>query len=119
MPIAPNVDGLPVWLQIALSAVFALMTILVAVRGYRNGAVQDRREDPKTTIAHLADMGAVRHLSDTCNNLNASVIALDRSVSELTHWLRDQNEIEREVAQRLRELREVMDRRGGVRGRES
>lgn len=110
MPQPPNVDGLPDWLKIVVTLVFGAATLFAVMRGYKNGPKETASGGATTTIAHLADMGAVRHLSDVCHNLDSDVVALERQISELTHFTRAQIEIEREVCQRLRELRESMDR---------
>lgn len=111
MPQAPNTDGLPPWLQITVSIIFCLVTLAVALKGYRRGPEANPTE-PKATIAHLADMGAVRSLTDACYSLEREVATLCRLMSDQTHYLRDEIDVDRELCQRLRELREHLERRG-------
>lgn len=110
MPQAPNVDGLPDWLKIVVTLVFGIATLFAIFRGYKGGVERSTAGSATTTIAHLADMGAVRNLTDTCHNLDTHVIGLERAVGELIHFIRAQTELDREICQRLRELREAMDR---------
>lgn len=109
MPQAPNTDGLPPWLQIAVSIIFCIVTLFVAAKGYKRGP-EAKSIDASATVAHLADMGAVRALTDACHLLHAEISTLNRLMSDQTHWLRDEIEIDRELCQRLRELREAIDR---------
>lgn len=113
MPQAPNVEGLPQWMQIAVSITFVIVTLVIAARGYKSGT-EPTVTQPNATIAHLADMGAVRHLSDVCHQLHGAVVSLERAIEDQTHFMRSHIEVEREICQRLRELRERLDRGGGL-----
>lgn len=116
MPQAPNVDGLPVWLQIVVTLIFGLATLIVGLRGY-SGSRKVTGGSDTPQIAHLADMSAVRHLADQIHVLNATMIGSERAVTDLTHFVRQQTDLERELCQRLRELKEELAR-GSVRGRD-
>lgn len=111
MPEAPNVDGLPVWLQVAVSLVFGIVTLAVGLKGYLN------RPDPtppgtQPAFAQIIDASAIRNLTETCQHLSAEVQSLERSIVDHCHYVRQSIEVNREVCQRLRELRERMDRGG-------
>lgn len=109
MPQAPNVDGLPVWLQIAVTVVFGLVTLGVGMRGYLRPAGPSS-DQTQTTFAHLADMGAIRHLAEVNHQLCSEVVSLERAISDHAHYLRQQMELQRELCQRMRELRDRLDR---------
>lgn len=113
MPQAPKLDGLPLWLQITLSAVFALVTLIIAFRGYQTGNKPNVIE-AKTTIAHLADMSAVRALTDVCHQLTGEVVHLTRAIADMSHYIREQSELDREICARLRELREALEKSRGL-----
>ncbi len=109
MPEAPNLEGYPQWLQVVVSLAFAALTIIIGVRGYKAGPKQDETKS-NTTIAHLSDMGAVRHLTTATEALHVEILSHNRLVADHTHYLREQIDVNREICQRLRELREAMDR---------
>jgi hypothetical protein len=125
MPTAPQLDGLPLWLQVILSMAFGIAALAVAFRGYRKGStdagaspVDDQGSQVRILAASIADTGAQRHLADTIVHLDGSVVraieastSLERSVTENTHWTRSKWEQDRELCQRLRELKEAMERR--------
>lgn len=111
-PQAPNVDGLPGWLQILVSITFLLITGGIAVRGYNKRVEREPGGAAQTVLAHIPDMGPMRHLGDVCTRLSACVESLESATRELTHFLRDLEQTEREVCQRLRELKEEMRRIG-------
>mgnify|MGYP001559045961 CR=1 FL=1 len=111
MPQAPNIDGLPTWLQICITLLFGAATLLLAIKGYRlSGGKLDPGQSAAILGAQIADMGAVRHLADVCIKLIGAIEVLDRTISDQVHWDRQQIELMREECQRLRELRESMDR---------
>lgn len=111
MPQAPNVEGLPLWLQVTITLIFGVATLVVMLRSYNASAnkAEGSAIQAGPTIAHLADMGAVRHLAEVCHTLSSDVVSLERCIGEMTHHLRQSNDIDRELCQRLRELRERLD----------
>lgn len=113
MPQPPNVDGLPGWLQVTITLLFGAVTLIVGLKGYRS---RPRDDAPviQAPMAHIADMSAIRHLTETCHTLCGAIVSLERSLNEHTHYERQSAELEREVAQRLRELKERLDRFPGV-----
>lgn len=112
MPSAPNVEGLPLWLQLAVSIAFVATTMLVAIRGYLPKPHLPPGGDNAQIIgAQFADMGAVRRLADCCIELGVKMEGLEAAIREDTHWRRDGIELLREACQRLRELREHLERR--------
>lgn len=113
MPQPPNVDGLPGWLQITITLLFGVVTLVVGIRQYQRRP-RDDMPMMQAPMAHLADMGAIRHLADTNHALAGEVVSLERCLSELTHHTRQGNEISRELCQRLREVKERLDRMPGV-----
>lgn len=86
MPQPPNVEGLPVWLQIGLSIIFGVVTLVIAMRGYKTPA-RDEGGGNGAAGQHI-DHGAIRALADACHTLNGSIVALERQIGELTHWTR-------------------------------
>lgn len=98
MPNAPNVDGLPIWLQIAVTLAFGICTVAVALRGYFNG-------DKKEAVIHLPDQSHQFAMIQ----LSAEISSLEKAITENTFHTRQQVELSREVCQRLRELRERLD----------
>lgn len=109
-PAAPNVDGLPVWLQVVVSLIFVFATIVAAFMGYRK---LDRREPTgaaQTVLASIPDMTAVRQLTDQCRVLCQQVESLDQTFRDHTHYLRNKIEIDQEMCMRLRELKEEIIR---------
>lgn len=121
MPNAPNVDGLPLWLQIFVSLVFGAATLAVGISGYlarKSGGKTDEHQTARLLGATIADMGALRRLSDSCVQLDGHIITLSNQIGRLDdtlqdqiHWDRDRNELMREISQRLRELKERLDRK--------
>lgn len=110
MPQAPNVDGLPVWLQVVVSLVFVFATAAMAYRGLQKRTEREPQGAAQTVLASIPDMGAVRHLADVCVRLIHAVEGLETCIAELTHHERNHIEAERELCARLREVRERMDR---------
>jgi len=109
MPNAPNVEGLPLWLQIGVTLLFGIVTLLVGWRGYFP------REKPLTRspeTQNLFDMVHAERLSEAMRTMALELLNLARTLSENTHHLRESNEITQEACQRMRELRERIDRRG-------
>lgn len=104
----PSVDGLPLWAQIGVTLLMGIGTLLIGLRGYIGHRRHDESEAP--AIAHLADMSAVRNLTDTNHELIGTIVSFQRSLEDQTHYLRQHIELERELCQRLRELRERFDR---------
>jgi len=106
MPNSPNLDGLPLWFQVIASLIFLGLSIIIGLRGYRSPPPKSEQ----TLVAHLADMGPVRHLADVCLSLAGDIQSLERVLVEHTHHLRNHYEITRELAQRTREMCEKADR---------
>jgi hypothetical protein len=111
----PHIDG-PLWAQLLISIVFGLAALGAAYRGYfSKGSAKATTAEPQTAAllaASIADMGAIRNLSDVCVRLTAAVETLTKSVDEHTHHERNSVEISREICQRLRELKEELERQG-------
>jgi hypothetical protein len=119
VPQPPNVDGLPIWLQIAVSLIFVGTTALMAMLGYRKALEREPSGAATTVLASIPDMSSVRNLTDVCRILCGEVEKLDSTMRDHTHYLRDKIEVDREVAMRLRELREEIvrsDRQRAERG---
>jgi hypothetical protein len=119
VPQAPNVDGLPVWLQVLVSVAFVLATMFVAAQGYRRRLEREPPGAGQTVLAAFPDMSAVRQLTDMCRVLSGEVQKLDSSMIDHTHYMRDKIEVDRELCMRLRELREEIirsDRQRATRG---
>lgn len=113
MPTLPATDGLPLWAQIVISLIVCIATLGVAFSGYFKRPSSEAKGDTSTAAllgATIADMGAIRHLSDTVVHLNASVIALTTSIDEATHFSRNEIEVFREMCGRLRDLADEMER---------
>lgn len=110
MPNPPNVDGLPVWLQVTVSLAFILATMAVAFAGYRR---LERREPvgaAQTVLASIPDMSSVRQMVDVCRVLCVKIESLDDTMRDHTHYLRDKIEVDRELCMRIRELKEEIVR---------
>lgn len=103
MPNAPNLTGLPVWLQVSITLLFGVVTFLVALRGY---FPRTRGPAPLNQAQHLIDMAAINRLADVSHTLTGEIVSLERAIGELLHHLRANNDLNRELCQRLRELRE-------------
>lgn len=115
MPAAPNVDGWPLWAQIPFLMAFGLLSLWLGYKGYAarpSQRDQERHTGESAQIlgASIADMGAIRQLSTSCAILADRIESLEGAVREQTHWVRNAFEQERELCQRLRELREEMAR---------
>lgn len=113
VPTLPATDGLPLWAQILISLIVCVATLGVAFSGYFKKPSPEARGDTTTAAvisATIADMGAIRHLSDTVVQLNASVLALTTSVDESTHFNRNEIDVMREMCGRLRDLADEMER---------
>jgi hypothetical protein len=118
VPTQPPIDGLPVGWQIAISVIVGLATLAVAFKGYfirdnpKTGShiVPDSPQTAAIMAATIADMGAVRNLSDCVVRLDASIVRLCSTIDEHTHFERNSIELDREIAQRLRELREATEK---------
>lgn len=111
MPQAPNVEGLPLWLQVAITLIFGIATLGVMFRGYFSpkNKTSGSSEGGSPTVAHITDTSSIRNNSEQLRSLEGTMLSLQRSVDENTHYLRTKLEIEREVCQRLREIRERID----------
>lgn len=114
MPTQPPIDGLPLWAQLVISFIVGLATLAVAIKGY---LIKEKPSvtaaDPSTAAimaAQIADMGAIRHLSDVCIELSGRVRNLTDALEESTHHHRVEIELDREICARLRELREAIER---------
>jgi hypothetical protein len=121
VPTQPPIDGLPLAWQIVISLIVGLATLAVALKGYfiRDGGKRSPShllpDSPATAsimAATIADMGAVRNLSDCVLRLDVSVQTLTKAIDESTHHERNNVEISREVCARLRELVEELERQG-------
>jgi hypothetical protein len=113
VPTQPPLDGLPLWAQIAISMMIGVATLAVALSGYFKKS--EKTTEGSTTTATIAaatlmDNMSIRALSDQLAHLSADVVSLERAMADSTHWTRSKFEQDREVCQRLRELREVLDR---------
>lgn len=109
-PTAPNVDGLPTWLQVIVCVPFALGLLGAAFQGYRKRLIREPDTAAQTVIASIPDMSAIRQLTDTCRILCGHVESLNASFRDHTHYLRNKIEVDQELCQRLRELREEIVR---------
>lgn len=113
-PTAPNVEGLPLWLQIFVSMAFIAVMGIAAVVGYRRNEARAEAKEPsgaaQTVIAAIQDTGATRHLADVSLALSGDIQSLEREIRDNTHWVRNKHEQDRELCARLRELREALDR---------
>lgn len=107
-PVAPNVEGLPTWLQVFVSLAFVAIMGWVAITGYRKRVEREPHGAAQTVLAAIPDMGAVRHLADVCVKLGACVESLESATREHTHHVRNLEETQRETCQRLRELKEEL-----------
>lgn len=111
----PHIDGLPLWAQIAISLLFGLAALGAAYKGYFTRSKPDVQAGDKQTAAILgasiADMGAIRHLSDCVIQLQGTIERLRSALDEHTHHERNSIELERELCARLRELREVLEKK--------
>lgn len=115
MPTQPPLEGLPLWAQVVISLAIGLATLGVAFKGYFNKDKPDVTPGDKQTAAILAasivDMGAIRNLSDTVIRLDATIGRLIDAMDDSTHYERNGNELNKELCARLRELREVIERK--------
>ena len=120
MPTQPPIDGLPVGWQIVISVLVGLATLAVAFKGYfikdnpkaGSNIVPDSPQTAAIMAATIADMGAIRNLSECVVRLDASIQGLMKSIDENTHHERNNIEISREMCARLRELQEELERQG-------
>lgn len=111
MQALPNLSGLPPWAAILATVIFCMTTLLVARLGYTKPTQRSGEQQVAQILgAQIADMGAVRHLADVCIKLMGTVERLDQCIENHTHYLRDHNELLKENCQRLRELREILER---------
>jgi FKBP-type peptidyl-prolyl cis-trans isomerase 2 len=108
MPNAPNIEGLPVWLQIAITALFGIITLIVGLRGYTG------RDKLAATPQSAVDVATLHRLIDSNHALAGELINLERSIGEHMHHMRQNNDLSREICQRLREVRERLDRGAGL-----
>lgn len=110
MPNAPNVDGLPPWLQIAATVAFLIATMAVAFAGYRRIERREPSGAATTVLASIPDMSSVRQLNEICRSLCHQVESLETALRDHTHYLRDKIEVDRELCMRFRELKEEIVR---------
>lgn len=111
----PHIDGLPVAWQLVISLIFGLAALGAAYKGYFKREERGVTAEPQTAAimgAMIADMGAVRQLSDVCIRLTGAVEMLMKAIDEATHHERNNVEISREMCARLRELVEELQRQG-------
>lgn len=111
----PHVDGLPLWAQITISLVFAVAALIAAWSGYFKKQDRGVSAEPASAAilaASIADMGAIRQLSDVCIRLIGAVDTLTKAVDEHTHYERNSIEISREICLRLAELKAELERQG-------
>lgn len=110
----PALNGLPFSLQVLLSILFGLAALGAAFSGYFKKGVDKVAPDTPATAAILsatiADMGAIRHLSDCTIRLQGAVDNLTKTVEEATHHERNNIEVARELCARMRSLCEQMER---------
>ncbi len=117
MPTTPNLDGLPPWLQLLVTLIFGMATLLVAVKGYRNqnGATPAVKEvapgDTSAAIhsAVIADMGPMRRLNDVIPSLQNSLQSLERAIEEDTHYARNSADINREICHSLVRIERLLE----------
>lgn len=127
-PPAPNLSGFPLWLQIVLYAAFGLTTLFLAFRGYKKPEASTETKG-QVLSASIADMGAIRHLSDViallvskvdgtevtirieASGLKSTLDSLETAIREHTHWTRNDYELQREVVGKLRRLTELLEER--------
>lgn len=114
MPQPPNVEGLPPWLQITATLLFGIVTLIIGIKGYLKADPLKPLDNAQIIGAQIADMGAIRRLSDVCSELGYQVKSLEDAIREQTHYDRERSELMRELCQRLRELRERLDRSSGM-----
>jgi hypothetical protein len=109
----PAIDALPVWAQILITILVGCATLGIALKGYLSKATPSVvPESPATAAimaATIADMGAIRNLSDVCIRLTTAVEMLMHSVDDHTHYKRNNLDLDRELCARLRELKEVAE----------
>jgi hypothetical protein len=112
----PAIEALPTWAQILVTILVGLATLGIAFKGYlskdRPSVVPESPATAAIMAASIADMGAIRNLSDVCIRLIGAVETLTRAVDEHTHHERNNVEISREMCARLRELVEELERQG-------
>lgn len=113
MPTLPATDGLPIWAQVLVSILVCVATLAVAFKGYfGKGEGRSKGEESATLAgASVLDNLSMRQLSDALAHLSNDVVNLERTMGENTHWVRCKHEQDREICQRLRELREELERR--------
>jgi hypothetical protein len=111
VPNAPNVDGLPVWLQVLVYVGFVAFTGLVAFTGYRKRVDREPPGAASTMIGMIPDMAAIRHLSDCVIRLTAAVEHLQGTLEDHTHHMRNNVEVTRDLGQHVKdnttELRQI------------
>lgn len=115
VPTQPQLDGLPLWAQLLISLLVAGATILIAAKGYltKNSTPDVQAGDKQSAVvlaSTIADMGAVRHLSDVCIRLSGCVDKLTDAIEDNTHHTRNRIDLDREIAQRMREAREATEK---------
>lgn len=109
-PQAPDVAAGPLWLQLVVAIAFCFATIAAAVIGYRKRVDREPPGAAATVLASIPDMSAIRHLTDVCRLLSVHVESLNATFRDHTHYLRNKIEVDQELCQRMRELKEEIIR---------
>jgi hypothetical protein len=115
VPTQPPISGLPLWAQLTISFIIGLATLAVAFKGYfiKDKPAITGAEPSSAAIlaASITDGFAMRTLNESVVRLDAAIDTLTKAIDEHTHHERNSIELERELCARLRELREVLERR--------
>lgn len=107
----PDTTGLPVWAQILVSILICVGALAAAFSGYFKKTPPPTEATLATVAgATLMDNLSIRQLSDALAVLSNDVVSLEREMKDNIHWTRTKVEQDREICQRLRELREALDR---------
>jgi len=88
MPNPPSTDGLPFYLQIAVTLLFGVLSVAVLWRSFKSAD----QPHQGTTIAHLTDMQPMR---DLCVHIAAMTASIERLIvreQETEHHTRNQIE---------------------------
>lgn len=123
MQTQPDLSGLPFWAQLLITVLVGVGTLGIAFKGYftkgrSNSVVPGDQQTAAVMAATIADMGAIRHLSEVCIQLTGAVDRLTEQLQENEHHQRISTDLEKEIAARLREGREVIERELSTRLRE-
>jgi len=126
VPTQPPIDGLPIWAQIVISIIIALTALGASLKGYfgRRNEIVGQQSTATIAGASLMDNLSIRQLSDCMTQLSSSIEdleqavnkqshcagSLERAITDQNHWIRTKIDTDKEVANRLRELRDIIDR---------